>query len=54
MEKYGVYEEEDKSKTAAEKGKKPRCPACDKYLRPQAVTGVLMCPQCGSLPFEGA
>jgi predicted RNA-binding Zn-ribbon protein involved in translation (DUF1610 family) len=53
MEKYGVLEEDDKSKTAAEKSKKPRCTTCGKELRPQSVTGILLCPQCGSLPFEG-
>ncbi len=49
-EKYGVEEEVDSSKTAAEG--KNTCPRCSAELRPQAVTGVLLCPKCGSKPFE--
>lgn len=54
MEKYGVLIE-DEPKTAQDKGQKtPRCPVCDKNLRPSVQTGVPVCPQCGTLPFEGA
>lgn len=51
MEKYGVEEAPEDVKTAAE-GKK--CPACGESLRPIAVTGVLLCPKCGSKPFEAS
>lgn len=50
MEKYGVEETPDQTKTAAE-GKK--CPACGGKLRSQEVTGILLCTVCGSKPFEG-
>lgn len=49
-EKYGVDEEEDDAKTAADK--KNICPKCGSVLRPREVTGVLLCPKCGSSPFE--
>lgn len=49
MEKYAVEEDEVDTKTAADKA---RCPACDSPLRPVDETGVLLCPKCGSAPFE--
>jgi len=50
MEKYGVDEEEDTVKTAKVGDK--TCPTCSTKLRPPAKTGVLLCPKCGSKPFE--
>lgn len=50
MEKFGVEENQDDVKTATE-GK--NCPVCGSKLRPQSKTGVLLCPKCGSKPFEG-
>lgn len=51
MDKFGVEEEETApDKTAAEQPK--QCPACDAPLRPIEETGVLICPNCGSKPFE--
>ena len=49
MEKYGVEETEEDTKTAAE-GKK--CPVCGGALRSREMTGVLLCVKCGSKPFE--
>lgn len=49
MEKYGVEEVVDNAKTAAVDKK---CPSCGGPLRPQEVTGVLLCLKCGSKPFE--
>jgi ribosomal protein L37AE/L43A len=51
MEKYGVDEVEEDTKTAAE-GKK--CPTCGGALRSREVTGVLLCSKCGSKPFEAS
>jgi ribosomal protein L37AE/L43A len=51
-EKYGVEEADEDSKTAAEETK--RCPHCDGELRPREVTGVLLCVNCGTKPFEAA
>jgi exosome complex RNA-binding protein Csl4 len=49
MEKYGVDEEE---KTVPEKtgGESRVCPKCERVL--VADTNVLLCPNCGTLPFE--
>jgi predicted RNA-binding Zn-ribbon protein involved in translation (DUF1610 family) len=49
VDKYGVEEVEPKDKTANDKA---TCPTCGKILRPQTDTGVLLCPSCGSAPFE--
>jgi len=51
MEKFGVEEEESDTKTAAQL--KGFCPICGEELCPQEVTGILLCPRCGSKPFEG-
>ena len=50
MEKYGVEEAPEDVKTAAAGAKK--CPTCGEALRSIEVTGVLLCPKCGSKPFE--
>jgi ribosomal protein L37AE/L43A len=53
VEKYGVEEAEPvPEKTATDKPKE--CPKCHSPLRPTLDTGVLLCPQCGSKPFEKA
>ena len=53
MDKYGVDEEEPSpNKTTEDKPK--QCPACKSPLRPIEDTGVLICPKCGSKPFEKA
>ena len=49
MEKYGVEEEPVGDKTA---GDADHCPACGALLRPVDQTGVSLCPDCGSKPFE--
>ena len=49
-EKYGVDEDVEDVKTAAEGAKK--CPHCGGALRSREVTGVLLCTKCGSKPFE--
>lgn len=52
MEKYGVDELEDEdSKTAT--AKVVVCPSCGAKIRNYQITGVKICPQCGSEPFEG-
>lgn len=51
MEKYGVEEKKSGDKTAQEDTEK--CSACGSKLRNSATTGVLLCPKCGSEPFEG-
>lgn len=50
MEKYGVEETETQPKTADDETSK--CPKCDAKLRNQDETGVLVCPVCGTAPFE--
>lgn len=53
MDKFGVEEEDPPpNKTAADAPKE--CPACHTPLRPISETGVLLCPKCGSKPFEKA
>jgi DNA-directed RNA polymerase subunit RPC12/RpoP len=49
MEKFGV-EEEEQPKIATTG--KTACPICGTTLRPIEETGVLLCPKCGSKPFE--
>jgi len=49
LEKYGVVEETDTKVATADK---PTCPKCGTALRPVEETGVLLCPKCGSQPFE--
>lgn len=51
MEKYGVTEDVALEKEAKQ-GDKPRCPKCNVLLRDSSDTGVLLCPNCGSRPFE--
>lgn len=53
MEKYGVEQDVQtpggpKTAQAAD-----RCKKCGKTLRPRTETGVLLCPDCGSRPYEG-
>ena len=48
MDKYGV-ETEKQDKTA---GDKPKCPDCGKDLEDPDKTGVPICPNDGSKPFE--
>lgn len=50
MDKFGVDEDESADKLAAESA--ATCPACGNKLRPISETGVLLCPKCGSKPFE--
>ena len=52
MDKFGVDEinDPDAPKTGALTHKV--CPACGAELRPVEDTGVLLCPRCGSKPFE--
>lgn len=59
FEKYGVEENEEQVKSAEQRphtisGRSHiECPKCKRTLRPQDETGVLLCPACGSAPFEG-
>lgn len=50
VEKYGVDENTDATEFGVKKISD--CPRCGSPLRPTAVTGVFLCPKCGSLPFE--
>ena len=50
MEKYGV-EQDDKVKVSSESA--GVCRDCGARLRAQQDTGVLLCPKCGSRPYEG-
>lgn len=49
MEKYGVQEDEDKTKTASAND---RCPKCGEKLTQEGTVNVKHCPSCGTLPFE--
>lgn len=51
MEKYGVEETSEKK---AENDYTPTgaCPQCKTPLRPIDETGVMVCPRCGTKPFE--
>jgi predicted RNA-binding Zn-ribbon protein involved in translation (DUF1610 family) len=52
MEKFGVEEDpEIPSKTASD-GTRKCCPTCGSDLQPQELTNVLLCPKCGTKPFE--
>lgn len=55
MEKYGVDAESEATKTAAEvaTSETPACPSCHAPLKELSITGVPLCPRCGSKPFEG-
>ena len=50
MEKLGVAENEERTKSAEEGS---RCPGCGGRLRPREETGVFVCACCGTKPFEG-
>ena len=53
FEKYGVLEDPDAvSKTAEDKTTPKRCPACGSELVAAETVNVLICPQCGTKPFE--
>jgi ribosomal protein L37AE/L43A len=52
VEKYGVEQAQDEK--TAEMRKTEICPDCSEKLRPTTTTGVLMCPKCGTKPFEQA
>lgn len=49
MEKYGVEEDKLEEKKASVEN---RCPDCGSILRDVNETGVLVCPKCGTKPFE--
>ena len=49
MDKYGV--EESSEKTAEPKDGN-KCPDCGTPLLDLEQTGILICPKCGSKPFE--
>jgi len=50
MEKYGVEEDQEKTKTASET---VTCPDCGCALKDSQTTGgLLICEQCGTKPFE--
>lgn len=51
MEKYGVNESVPQDKLAEVKAGE-RCPNCKALLADLAQTGVLLCPECGTEPFE--
>ncbi len=51
MEKYGVQTDADTAKEAQQKDS-PACPECGETLCDNSNTGVLLCPNCGSRPFE--
>ncbi len=50
MEKFGTEEvDEPADKQATDREK---CPQCGKQLRPRSITGIRVCPDCGTKPFE--
>lgn len=51
MSKYGVLEDNEEGKTAADKLSK-RCPVCGAALEDDAKNNVKKCPDCGTRPFE--
>jgi uncharacterized Zn finger protein (UPF0148 family) len=51
MDKFGVEEIEPSGKVAQDKNDQS-CPRCGAALRAKLETGVLLCPNCGSAPFE--
>jgi len=51
MEKYGVDESDADTKTAQERP--TTCPTCNAPLKAVEETNVLVCPTCGTKPFEG-
>lgn len=52
MEKYGVDTEQPGEKQAEHKKQLTRCPKCNATLNDVSKTGVSLCPNCGSQPFE--
>lgn len=50
MQKYGVEESEPKE---AGEEKSNLCPSCGAVLEDSKETGVKICPNCGTKPFEG-
>jgi len=50
MDKYGVDEQVSEEKRAGLKTN--RCPECNELLLDTDETGVLVCPKCGTRPFE--
>ena len=52
MDKFGV-EEPSVDEKVAEARETRKCPDCQSDLRDANETGVLVCPQCGTKPFEG-
>ncbi len=52
MDKYGVWEDDDLTKTADDAA--PRCRNCGTLLQDRATTNVALCPKCGSEPYEEA
>jgi ribosomal protein L37AE/L43A len=51
MDKYGVSEDLEQTKEAQHEDH-PKCPECKAELCDSNNTGVLLCPNCGSRPFE--
>ena len=52
FEKYGVLEDPNTVGKTAEDKKPQRCPECDSALVPSETVNVLVCPKCGTRPFE--
>jgi len=50
MDKFGVVQENDDAVKTG--GDKKSCPVCGAPLRPSELTNVLVCPKCGTKPFE--
>ena len=53
MEKFGVEQDEPAVKTAETKNA-GACPVCRSRLQPRELSNVLVCPKCGTKPFEGS
>lgn len=51
MDKYAVEEDAEAGKTAAAKAP-GACPICGAKLLNPETTNVLVCPKCGTRPFE--
>ena len=52
MEKYGVYENSPEDAEVASPIGHEQCPNCNSPLQDTENTGVKLCPNCGSRPFE--